>query len=75
MSKDDLQAVKAAREDLQKKVYEVSTKIYQEAAKNSAAAGQSGKQDSASSPSSDKKVYDADYKEVDNEGNNEKKKS
>ncbi|MDR0739236.1 MAG: molecular chaperone DnaK [Oscillospiraceae bacterium] len=66
LKKDDLKAIKSAREELQKKVFEISTKIYQQAAPNSASTAQDkGSSDKTTAKSDNANVYDADYKEVD----------
>ncbi len=57
---DNTDDIKAKMEDLQKRFYEISTKIYQEAQAQAQANG------SAESPKNDDFV-DADYKEVDDE--------
>lgn len=72
ISKNNIEDIKRDKEDLQKAMYEVSTKLYQEAAAQpqadatqnaqanpSAEAGQTG-------TGAEQNVYDADYKDVDN---------
>ena len=62
----DNDKIKAATEDLQKKFYEVSTRIYQEAAKAQQAAGEQGGAAGANpeEPKGGGTVDDANYKDV-----------
>jgi molecular chaperone DnaK len=57
----DLEAIKAKQEELQKVLYEVSSKMYEQAARDQQAA-QQGQQQDAPGPDG---VVDADYREVD----------
>ncbi len=57
---EDLEAIKAKQEELQKQVYAVSEKLYKAAAEAQAAAGAD-----AGNASADGNVYDADYTDVD----------
>ena len=63
-------AVIRAKEDLQKTVYEVSAKLYQQAAPQQGAPDMNGAPDMGAQPSGggDPNVYDADFTDVD--GNN-----
>lgn len=68
ISKDDAELIKAGTEDLQKTVYDVSGKLYQQAAPQQGEAGPAPEQDpSASQPGGN--VYDAEYKDVDDQNN------
>ncbi len=58
----DIEAIKVKQEDLQKKVYAVSEKIYKAAQEAQAQAGQQGAPDTNGDPNN---VYDADYTDVD----------
>ena len=66
-------AVKSKQEELEKAFYEVSTKLYQQAAQaQQAAQGQAGAQPGAqgAAPEADPNVVDADFKEVNDDENN-----
>ena len=58
---EDLEAIKAKQEELQKQVYAVSEKLYKAAAEAQAAAQQGGEAGDQAGPD----VYDADYTDVD----------
>ena len=58
----DVEAIKVKQEDLQKKVYAVSEKVYKAAQEAQAAAGQQGAPNTNGDPNN---VYDADYTAVD----------
>lgn len=60
---NDISAIKNGIEELQKLMYEVSSKLYQQAAPQQGAPTPEAPQ---SAPSGDNNVYDADYKDVDN---------
>ena len=62
----DLEAIKSRQDDLQKKFYEVSSKVYQQTQAAGQAAG--GAAPGAEAPHDDN-VVDADYKEVDEDQN------
>ncbi len=69
----DIAAVKSKQEELEKAFYEVSTKLYQQAAQaQQAAQGQAGAQPGAqgAAPEADPNVVDADFKEVNDDENN-----
>lgn len=69
IAKGDINAIKTETEALQKSMYEVSSKLYQNAAAaQQAAQAQAGNQTDPSnaSNSSDGNVYNADFKDVDN---------
>ena len=66
---DDVDAINAAREDLEKKVYAVSEKVYKAAAEQQQAAGNAAGGAAGNNAGADNgnasNVYDADYKDVD----------
>ena len=67
ITKDDADLIKAGTEDLQKTVYDVSGKLYQQAAPQQGSPGQQapGADPNASQPGGN--VYDAEYKDVDDQ--------
>ena len=67
VTKDDAGLIKTGTEDLQKTVYDVSGKLYQQAAPLQGAPGQQapGADPNASQPGGN--VYDAEYKDVDDQ--------
>ena len=70
IGKNDLGMINTAKEDLQKAVYEVSAKLYQQAASQGGAAPQGDPNAGGAQPGNggDGNVYDADFTDVD--GNN-----
>ena len=68
ISKNDVSMINAAKEDLQKAVYEVSAKLYQQAAPQQGAPDMGGAQQPNQNNGGDPNVYDADFTDVD--GNN-----
>ena len=63
---EDIDAIKAREEELQKEIYAVSEKVYKAAAEAQGAAGQNGgAQPGAGAAGSDPNVYEADYTDVD----------
>lgn len=69
ISANNIDTIKSGKEDLQKAMYEVSAKLYQSAAPNQTA-GQDAQSDAGSANSQSREnVYDADFKDVDNNGN------
>ena len=66
ISKNDITLINGAKEDLQKTLYEVSAKIYQQANPQGAPQGQPTP-DMGQQPQNDPNVYDADFTDV--EGN------
>ncbi|MGN1138689.1 MAG: molecular chaperone DnaK [Ruminococcus sp.] len=66
ISKNDINLINGAKEDLQKTLYEVSAKIYQQANPQGAPQGQPAP-DMGQQPQNDPNVYDADFTDV--EGN------
>ncbi len=66
----DSAAIKSEMEELQKSMYEVSTKLYQSASANQAAQGGNPSENAQNSNSANgENVYNADYKDVDPEQN------
>lgn len=69
ISKNDAALMDSAKEDLQKTMYEVSTKLYQKAAPQGAAPQDTAPQGNPTQPNggnnSDPNVYDADFTDVD----------
>ncbi|MEE1060403.1 MAG: Hsp70 family protein, partial [Ruminococcus sp.] len=66
IAKNDKASMDIAKEDLQKKVYEVSAKIYQQANPQGAAPDMNGAPDmGGAQPTGDPNVYDADFTDVD----------
>ncbi len=68
IAKNDISMINAAKDDLQKAVYEVSAKLYQQAAPQQGAPDMNGAPGAQQSGSGDPNVYDADFTDVD--GNN-----
>ncbi len=72
IAKNDISMINMAKEDLQKTVYEVSAKLYQQAAPQQGAPDMNGAPDMGGADSNnnggDPNVYDADFTDVD--GNN-----
>ncbi|MBQ1639410.1 MAG: molecular chaperone DnaK [Ruminococcus sp.] len=69
ISKNDIGIISAAKEDLQKTVYEVSAKLYQQAAPQQGAPDMGAQQpNGGAQPNNggDPNVYDADFTDVDN---------
>jgi len=63
MKGTDIEAIKQKQEELQKKFYAISEKLYKAAAE--AQQQQQGPTDAGNAPDSDPNVYEADYKDVD----------
>ena len=80
IAKNDASLINSAKEDLQKTVYEVSAKLYQQAAPRQGAPDMGGAQpnggyDAKTDNGGDPNVYDADFTDVDgNNGYNTRKK-
>ncbi len=70
IAKNDISMINAAKDDLQKTVYEVSAKLYQQAAPQQGAPDMNGAPGAGAQPNNggDPNVYDADFTDVD--GNN-----
>ena len=66
ISKNDISLINAAKEDLQKTVYEVSAKLYQQAAPQGDPQQAAPDQGAQQNNSGDPNVYDADFTDVDN---------
>jgi len=67
---DDVAKIKSETEELQKAMYDVSTKLYQKAAAENQNAGQpNGQPNGGNAESNGENVYNADYKEVNPEEN------
>lgn len=64
LTKDDVQAIKDGREDLQKLMFEVSTKLYQKSAEQQTSGDAQSSENNTQE--NGEKVYDAEYKDVDN---------
>ena len=64
----DTEAIKAASEALTQKFYQISEKLYQQANPNGAP-GFDPSQAQQGAPGADENVYDADYREVDDNNN------
>ena len=60
---NDIEAIRKGIDDLQRVMYEVSSKLYKQATPDQSAQAQS---DTQAAENSDNNVYDADYKDVDN---------
>ncbi len=69
LKSNDSEKIKADMEALQKDMFEVSTKLYQEAAKQQQAEG--ADPTAANPEAAADNVYEADYKDVDKENNNQ----
>ena len=65
---EDVDAIKARSEDLQKEIYAVSEKVYKAAAEAQGAAGAAGAAD-PNAAQADSNVYEADYTDVDDSNN------
>ncbi len=68
ISKNDTELIKAAKDDLQKSLYEVSAKLYQQAAPQQGAPDMNGAPQQDAQPNDnggDPNVYDADFTDVD----------
>ncbi len=68
ISKNDVSMITAAKDDLQKSLYDVSAKLYQQAAPQQGAPDMGGAQQPNQNNGGDPNVYDADFTDVD--GNN-----
>ena len=66
---EDIEAIKAKQEELQKEIYAVSEKVYKAAADAQAAAGGAQQAPNADAGNSDPNVYEADYTDVDDSNN------
>ena len=66
----DLDAIKAKQEELQKKFYAVSEKLYQQANPQGAAGANGPDFNGGAAPGADPNVYEADFKDATDENNN-----
>ena len=66
ISKNNIEDIKNGREELQKLMFEVSTKLYQKSAKEQTDAENNDESKTGNSGDTGEKVYEADYKDVDN---------
>ncbi|MCQ2451370.1 MAG: molecular chaperone DnaK [Clostridia bacterium] len=65
---EDIDAIKAKQEDLQKELYAISEKVYKEAqAAQAAAQGGAGADPNAANTGADDNVYEADFTDVDDQ--------
>lgn len=64
ISKDNIQEIKDGKEDLQKLMFEVSTKLYQKSAEQQTSGDST--EGTGETKDNGEKVYEADYKDVDN---------
>lgn len=69
ISANNIDTIKSGKEDLQKAMYEVSAKLYQSAAPNQTAAQDAQSDAGSANSQGGENVYDADFKDVDNNGN------
>ena len=68
LSENNLDDIKSSRDALQKEMFDVSTKLYQQSASQNQQSNNAGSS-SGSSSNSEENVYDADYKDMNNDGN------
>ena len=68
LSENNLDDIKSSRDALQKEMFDVSTKLYQQSASQNQQSNNAGSA-SGSSSNSEENVYDADYKDMNNDGN------
>lgn len=67
ISENSVEKIKSGREDLQKLMFDVSTKLYQKSAEQQTEdPAKSDTESSSQGDNGEEKVYDADYKDVDN---------
>ncbi len=67
ISKNDKSLIDTAKEDLQKSLYDVSAKLYQQANPQGAPGAQPGAEQPQGNPGGADNVYDADFTDVDDE--------
>ena len=68
LSENNLDDIKSSRDALQKEMFDVSTKLYQQSASQNQQSNNAGGS-SGNSSNSEENVYDADYKDMNNDGN------
>lgn len=66
ISANNMDNIKSGKEDLQKTMYEVSAKLYQNAAPNQAANAAENQNNNTNTTQNGENVYEADFKDVDN---------
>ena len=66
ISANNMDTIKSGKEDLQKAMYEVSAKLYQNAAPNQTADAAENQNNNTTTPQNGENVYEADFKDVDN---------
>lgn len=67
ISANNVDSIKSGKEDLQKKMYEVSAKLYQNSSSNQSATASDAQNSGGTSDSANEEnVYEADFKDVDN---------
>ena len=66
ISGNNMDNIKSGKEDLQKTMYEVSAKLYQNAAPNQAANAAENQNNNTNTTQNGENVYEADFKDVDN---------
>ena len=71
LSENNLDDIKSSRDALQKEMFDVSTKLYQQSASQNQQSNNAGGS-SGNSSNSEENVYDADYKDMNNDGNTSK---
>ncbi len=68
LSENNLDDIKSSRDALQKEMFDVSTKLYQQSASQNQQSNNAGGS-SGNSSNSEENVYDADYKDMNKDGN------
>ena len=68
LSENNLDDIKSSRDALQKEMFDVSTKLYQQSASQNQQSNNAGSS-SGNSSNSEENVYDADYKDMNKDGN------
>ena len=66
ISANNMDTIKSGKEDLQKAMYEVSAKLYQNAAPNQTADAAENQNNNTNTTQNGENVYEADFKDVDN---------
>jgi molecular chaperone DnaK len=67
---NDIASIKAAQEELSKKIYEISSRIYSQNAQQGAGAGPNPGANPGSAPGGDNNIHEANYREVNDDDNN-----
>ncbi len=68
LSENNIEEIKKAKDDLQSKMFEVSTKLYQSSQQQGAQGQPNGANPGQNNQNPNQNVYDADYKDVNNNG-------